>query len=121
MGVTAFQLPNMEPFLGNWKLDREFDCKIKLGGAFTIHDYFKLGIGYVMKMPILGGDVRSMVTISAEQELVFTKTKEDSETVTQCVLVEEGKEMEIVKTLTKEDGTVVVAKQKMMREEEEDD
>ena len=32
----------------------------------------------------------------------YARTKEDSETVTQCVLVEEGKEMEIVKTLTKE-------------------
>ena len=27
--VTAFQLPNMEPFLGNWKLDREFDENVE--------------------------------------------------------------------------------------------
>ena len=57
-----------------------------------------------------------MVTISADNTLVFTKyckdymiytvyltlvrTKEDSETVTQCVLVEEEQEMDVVKTLT---------------------
>ena len=92
----------MEPFLGKWKLDREFDENVEgyaeaegvplmmrksfgkmevnmimekvdnegLGRvrkkkifleinltfykAFTIHDYFKLGIGYVVAMPIIG-------------------------------------------------------------------
>ena len=32
----------------------------------------------------------------------YVRTKEDSETITKCVLIGEGREMEIVKTLTKE-------------------
>ena len=34
----------------------------------------------------------------------YSRTKADSETITECTLTEDGKEMDVVKTLTKEVG-----------------
>lgn len=35
---------------------------------------------------------------------LYSRTKADSETITECTLSEDGKEMDVVKTLTKEVG-----------------
>jgi len=97
----------------------KFDYKIEFVGLFVLDEDFLLGEEKTITLPHTGEEVTSVVELGEDGSMVSTVKKSNGDTVVHVGTIAEDGALEVVNTLTKEDGTEVVSKNRHVKVEEE--